>query len=232
MEILPEWMKRVDDEDDHKADIPPLLTNVHSRRSVIGAGLGLISGVGVLGSLALPRNSFATQVQPYSPQILNRPAIPKWPEINEVRQVWLKRKGTSEEVVSRYYDGRQVVQENYIACCSVLRDFQSGSVVHMDLELLDLVFSMQKWLVEWGIDKPLLVHSGYRSPATNAKEGGARNSMHMKGKALDFSIEGIPPHYMGRLASILAAGGVGTYIGNSGFIHIDTGGVRYWSKKV
>ena len=39
-------------------------------------------------------------------------------------------------------------------------------------------------------DKPILVSSGYRSPAVNAAVGGSKSSAHMSGLALDFSCPG------------------------------------------
>jgi len=38
--------------------------------------------------------------------------------------------------------------------------------------------------------RPIIVHSGYRSPAVNAAVGGARKSDHMTGQAVDFHVEG------------------------------------------
>ena len=39
-------------------------------------------------------------------------------------------------------------------------------------------------------DKPVLISSGYRSPAVNAAVGGASNSAHMSGLAVDFTAPG------------------------------------------
>jgi hypothetical protein len=39
-------------------------------------------------------------------------------------------------------------------------------------------------------DKPILVSSGYRSPAVNAAVGGSKSSAHMSGLAVDFSCPG------------------------------------------
>jgi zinc D-Ala-D-Ala carboxypeptidase len=39
-------------------------------------------------------------------------------------------------------------------------------------------------------DKPVLVSSGYRSPAVNAAVGGSKSSAHMSGLAVDFSCPG------------------------------------------
>lgn len=39
-------------------------------------------------------------------------------------------------------------------------------------------------------DKPILISSGYRSPAVNSAVGGSKNSKHMEGLAVDFSCPG------------------------------------------
>jgi len=201
-----------------------------TRRSLLGAGLIAGAGLWVPGQ-AFSAQDWNGQGSSPVPQASAGPAIPKWPKPDEIRQVWLKRQETGESVVARYYDGQNLIRDQYIACCTLLRDVQASSIVHMDLELLDLIFAMQKWLVEWNIDRPLIVHSGYRTPRTNSKEGGKQNSMHLKARALDFSIEGVPAEYMGRLASIFGIGGVGFYIGNRGFTHVDTGSVRFWRQR-
>lgn len=41
------------------------------------------------------------------------------------------------------------------------------------------------------IGLPMIVHSGYRSPALNWYIGGAKNSEHMDGNACDFHIQGM-----------------------------------------
>lgn len=43
-------------------------------------------------------------------------------------------------------------------------------------------------LVRYEFGAPVLVSSGYRSPAVNAAVGGAKDSAHMEGRAADFSI--------------------------------------------
>lgn len=69
-------------------------------------------------------------------------------------------------------------------------------------------------------NKPLEVLSGYRTPAHNARIGGAKNSQHMEGRALDLR----PPEGMSvkRLAALArqipAIRGVGVY---PTFLHID-----------
>lgn len=41
-------------------------------------------------------------------------------------------------------------------------------------------------------DQPLMVNSGYRSPAVNKAVGGASSSQHVKGEALDLDFEFAP----------------------------------------
>lgn len=211
-------------------DEPRVITQEMSRRRFIKGVGAIVAGAG------LPLLSDEGFAKPFSskderPHLLSNagPAIPNWPQPNEVRQIWLRRQETGEAVVARYYDGRSLDWAQYEACCTILRDVQSGTVARIDVELLDLIFAIQKWLVDWGIDRPMVVHSGYRTHRTNSKEGGSARSMHLKGRAIDFHIEGVPAKYLGRLVQIFGIGGVGFYL-NRGFVHADTGSVRQWSK--
>jgi zinc D-Ala-D-Ala carboxypeptidase len=77
------------------------------------------------------------------------------------------------------------------------------------------------------IGVPLIVTSGYRSPAHNARVGGAANSMHLRGQAFDISMNNMDPEWFIREAKRQGFGGIGTYP-KQGFVHVDTGPVRAW----
>jgi uncharacterized protein YcbK (DUF882 family) len=161
----------------------------------------------------------------------NGVAVDLWPRANDVRQIWIRRPVTGEEGVLRYHDGAQMQSLAYSRICSIMRDVRGNEVMEIDIALLDLMFVMQKWLVSWGIDRPLVINSGYRNRHTNSiTEGAKKNSMHTSGRAADITMPGIPADYLGRLAAIFKKGGVGFYPGN-GFVHIDTGSVRYWGAR-
>lgn len=75
--------------------------------------------------------------------------------------------------------------------------------------------------------------SGFRAPKYNLmlrKKGRevARDSQHTHGNAVDFRIPGVGVHALEAWAKSLRLGGVGLYEG-SGFVHVDTGRVRYWN---
>jgi uncharacterized protein YcbK (DUF882 family) len=74
----------------------------------------------------------------------------------------------------------------------------------------------------------MLVHSGYRSPATNRRtEGAARDSKHVVGKAADISVPGLSNVKLAGMSQSLGMGGTGFYVGR-GFVHVDTGDERLW----
>lgn len=111
----------------------------------------------------------------------------------------------------------------------VLRDHRADQATVMDRGLLDL---MHRLHAELGVDTPYSIISGYRSPATNAmlrkaSSGVAKRSLHMQGRAVDLRVEGIATAELRDAARALRAGGVG-YYPRSGFVHVDTGRVRYW----
>lgn len=43
------------------------------------------------------------------------------------------------------------------------------------------------------IKKPMIITSGYRNPQVNKLVGGASNSQHTKGQAVDFKVSGMTP---------------------------------------
>lgn len=144
------------------------------------------------------------------------------------RELWLRRRSTGEEVRAVYLSDGQLQTEGYVALCKLLRDAQAGNAVQMDLVLLDILRGIYGWFDTAGMSRPIDINSGYRTVHTNSKEGGARNSMHMYGKAADLRMQGVPTEYMAKLGMYLAGGGVG-YYAQKGFVHVDSGRLRSWA---
>jgi hypothetical protein len=79
----------------------------------------------------------------------------------------------------------------------------------------------------------VMVVSAFRHPKYNLilrKKGHqvARDSQHTHGHAVDFYIPKIPTMTLHAWAKQQAIGGVGLYL-DSGFVHMDTGKIRFWS---
>lgn len=110
-----------------------------------------------------------------------------------------------------------------------MKDRRSGETRMMDPALLDILHALQNME---GRREPISLLSGYRSRTTNAmlarrSRGVARNSLHITGRASDIFMPGINLSKLRDNAQRLNAGGVGFYP-RSGFVHVDTGAVRYW----
>lgn len=74
--------------------------------------------------------------------------------------------------------------------------------------------------------RPLIISSGFRTPTTNK---GAKASMHLKGRAVDISSQGLSNADRLELISIASSkgiGGIGVYSGGS--LHFDNGSRRAW----
>jgi uncharacterized protein YcbK (DUF882 family) len=110
-----------------------------------------------------------------------------------------------------------------------LRDSREGAETEMDPLLFDVLWHTQMHV---GFSGAVEVLSAFRSPTTNAwlasvSRGVASDSQHMNGNAMDISMPGVPVLKVRQVARSLGMGGVGFYP-RSGFVHIDTGPVRYW----
>jgi len=115
----------------------------------------------------------------------------------------------------------------------MLRDWRRDEPTKMDPELIDLIWEVYR---RSGSDEYIHIISGYRSPATNGmlrkrSKGVAKNSQHMRGKAMDFFIPDVPLAKLRAIGLRLEVGGVGFYpTSGSPFVHMDTGSVRHWPR--
>lgn len=106
----------------------------------------------------------------------------------------------------------------------VSRDSQDKTSTNMDPKLLDIIYQLSKMLGFTGVWH---MNSGYRSPAHNTKINGAKNSLHVRGRANDIVCPGRSPSSVYSAAHALSLGGVGKY---QNFTHVDTGlNNRRWS---
>jgi len=137
---------------------------------------------------------------------------------------------TQEHLKATYWSKDHIVESEMKKINHFLRDFRTGDQQEMDPKLLDQLYAIQ--LIR-DTNKAFQVISGYRSPKTNAMlnkttEGVAKNSFHVKAQAIDINLPGTELKNLKKLAKFLQRGGVG-YYPKSGFMHIDTGPIRYWS---
>jgi uncharacterized protein YcbK (DUF882 family) len=110
-----------------------------------------------------------------------------------------------------------------------LRDHYTNKPTRMDPKLVAIVVAAaQRFHAE-------VVHvvSGFRHPKYNLilrKKGHqvARDSEHTLGQAIDFFLPGVSTRDLQAWAKLQKLGGVGIYL-ESGFVHMDTGRIRYWS---
>lgn len=79
---------------------------------------------------------------------------------------------------------------------------------------------------------PIIINSAYRSPAHNRAVGGARDSQHLKGTAVDCSMANHNPMTFEAAARGVGFTGFGFYPpGKGNFIHLDVGPAREWGKR-
>ncbi len=135
---------------------------------------------------------------------------------------------TQESITSTYRRNGQYIPGELQKLSTFLVDHKSGDVIAIDPELFDILHHIQRRLGNSSFE----VLSAYRSPHTNAvlarmSRGVARNSLHTQGQAIDIKVPGFSPYQVRQVARELGLGGVG-YYPRTGFVHVDTGPVRYW----
>jgi len=176
----------------------------YSRRALIGSGLGLA------GAALLPAPAFALG--------------------NGERRFIAINVNTRERCDALFARGGRLVANGCAELDHFFRDWRNGQSIAIDRNLLTLLCDVRDTLGAGS--RPFELISGYRSPATNAARhaqsaGVAKGSMHIKGKAADIRITGVPLTRLAAVGHARQGGGVGFYP-QDGFVHLDTGRVRNW----
>jgi uncharacterized protein YcbK (DUF882 family) len=147
--------------------------------------------------------------------------------------LWLVRMDTGESAFEPFtLDGSTIYTPGYYRLCAMLRDNHVDpniGDVQMSIRLVETLWAIQQYLFRAGINEPIVVHSGYRTPQTNAAtEGAAPHSLHMAGEACDFDVPGVSIDDLAAISwACPSTGGVGYY--PEGWVHVDAGPRRYWS---
>jgi uncharacterized protein YcbK (DUF882 family) len=139
-----------------------------------------------------------------------------------------RQTGRFTYMVDGHYDQKVLQQMNIF-----LADWRTHKPTKMDPALFDVLWRIYQTV---GATAPINIVSSYREPKTNAmlrakSSGVAENSQHMKGKAMDIFIPGVPLAKLRATAMSFNVGGVGYYpTSGSPFVHVDTGSVRAWPR--
>ncbi len=143
------------------------------------------------------------------------------------RLLWVTRPQAQEAVRVVYWANGAVEPSGYAALNHLYRDLAANAQHPIALDLLDLNFALQMAVWRWFGPRPLVLFSGYRTAATNARIGGVEPSVHALGIADDFRYEGLSLDDNFRLARQYQVGGLGLYP-DRGSLHKDIGRLRSW----
>lgn len=153
------------------------------------------------------------------------------------RTIEVIRPASKERAKLLYWKDGEIIDSAYQDLCHLMRDVSGGNETrNIDPKLFETLWGTQAFVQRYGIDGPLEILSGYRTPASNNKlrEAGvpaARQSLHMVGRAADIRIANLNSEVLGGLVKSFRQGGVGFYYRSGprgGWIHADTGLQRTW----
>jgi uncharacterized protein YcbK (DUF882 family) len=150
-------------------------------------------------------------------------------DLTSPRSLSLLNVNSKEELTVTYWSDGTYHRDALDQLNHFLRDSQNNQQTEMDPMLFDVLWHTMNVT---GYHGTVEVLSAYRSPQTNAwlasvSRGVARDSQHMNGNAMDIRFPGVPVFKIRQAGRSLQMGGVGFYP-RSGFVHLDTGPIRYW----
>ena len=119
---------------------------------------------------------------------------------------------------------------NYTELDYFLRDWRENKIIRMNKQVVDIFLKISEMALGDNNALAAQITSGYRTNKTNSylrklSRNVAKNSLHIKGQAIDFTIDNISHAKLKKIAKEHALGGLGVY---DNFIHIDSGPFRRW----
>jgi uncharacterized protein YcbK (DUF882 family) len=176
-----------------------------------------------------PQTLRGTRYGGFAPSAPAAPATPPALDSTSPRSITLLNVNTKETLSVTYWSDGAYHRDALDQLNHFLRDSQNNQQTEMDPMLFDVLWHTMAIV---GYSGQVEVLSAYRSPTTNAwlasmSRGVARDSQHMNGNAMDIRFPNVPVFKIRQAARSLQMGGVGFYP-RSGFVHLDTGPVRYW----
>jgi uncharacterized protein YcbK (DUF882 family) len=152
----------------------------------------------------------------------------------ETRTLSIYHVHTKESLTITYKKNGRYIPSALAKINYVLRDWRRNEVIPIDPKTIDLMWELH---ADLGSRAPIHIICGYRSASTNGmlKKIGrnvAKQSMHIRGKAIDLYFPDVAVAKLRGSAIVRQIGGVGYYprSGSSGFVHLDSGKVRYWPR--
>lgn len=151
--------------------------------------------------------------------------LPRLPQAGPARRLALRHAATGAGFDGPWHDGRMPDPGAMAELSAVLADPGATPPLAFDPETIGIVWQVA---TQTGLEGPLEIRSGYRTPQINRRAHGAGDSLHLRASAVDLSIPARRLAAATEAALKLGRGGVGVYRARS-FIHLDSGAVRRWS---
>ena len=141
----------------------------------------------------------------------------------------LKSGHTGERYCFPYRDAQGVYDPQVMMALNwFMRCHYDEKFLLMDARVIEMLNYVTKWFPG---NPEVTINSAYRTPAYNAliarhNENVAKNSLHMRGQAIDFSVKGVPIRQVCQVAQTVrntfGHGGCG-YYPRENFVHLDCG---------
>ncbi|NGM21902.1 DUF882 domain-containing protein [Roseomonas stagni] len=144
------------------------------------------------------------------------------------RRLSLRHAHTGARFEGPWHDGTAPDPGAMIELSAVLADSATIRPRPFDAQALGILADVAEAA---RLSGPLVVRSGYRTPAINAAVHGAGDSQHLRAGAIDLEVAPARVQQVAGLARGLNRGGVGVYP-RRGFVHLDSGPVRHWNGDV
>lgn len=151
--------------------------------------------------------------------------LPHQPQAGPVRRLTLRHAATGARFEGPWHDGRIPDPGAMRELSAVLADPGASPPRAFDAETIGIVWEVA---TQAGLEGPLEIRSGYRTPLVNHRVHGAGDSQHLRASAVDLGVPAGRLTAAAETALRLGRGGVGLYRRRS-FIHLDSGVVRHWS---